>query len=173
MPWGPLRPESQWNHRGITRRQALRAANPSLARTPMLRFVLAAFSLSCPAWAQSTWYVDATGTPPGSGSQADPFTSVTFALAQSSVLAGDTILVEPGVYLDERVDFLGKDVLVQSTGGSAITALVGPGQQSPPNAPVVRFANGEGRGHGLRASRSGGALESRFSVDVWVEGSTS
>lgn len=113
---------------------------------------LAALCLACPAWAQSTWHIDATGTPPGNGTQTDPFTSVTFALAQTSALAGDTILVEPGVYLDERVDFLGKDVLVQSVGGSAVTALVGASQQLPPMAPVVRFANGESPG--ARLSRA-------------------
>lgn len=87
--------------------------------------------------AQSTWYVDAAGTPPGTGSQLDPYTSLQHAIARPSTLAGDTLLVLPGTYV-EQVDFLGKDLVVQSTAGAAATILDGAGAGT-----VVTFASGE------------------------------
>lgn len=101
--------------------------------------VLPLLLLSAPI--QTTWYVDDDGVAPGAGTSADPFTSVTFALARPGVVSGDTVLVRPGTYLDESVDFLGKDVVLRSTGGSSVTSL----QPVPPQAPraVVRLVSGE------------------------------
>ena len=87
--------------------------------------------------AQTTWHVDINGTPPGTGTQADPYTSIQFAIAQASTVAGDTILVEPGKYV-ENLDFLGKDITVQSTAGREQTVVDGNDIAS-----VVSFANGE------------------------------
>lgn len=95
------------------------------------------FLSASPVAAQSTWYVDVNGTPPGSGTQADPYTSLQDAIAQGTTLAGDTILVEPGTYV-ETIDFLGKDLIVQSTGGLSVTTLDG-----NDTGTVVRFVNGE------------------------------
>ena len=51
---------------------------------------------------------------------------------------GDTVRVEPGVYL-ENIDFRGKAVELRSTDGAAITIIDG-GQKGS----VVTFGNGEG-----------------------------
>ncbi|MEZ6004587.1 MAG: hypothetical protein R3F33_10430 [Planctomycetota bacterium] len=102
--------------------------------------------LSAPVLAQSTWYVDASATAPGAGTLANPWTTVTEALAQTLVVDGDTVLVAPGHYFNEAIDFAGKAVTVQGTAGAANTILHG---QAPPGGglpirPVVWFTNGEG-----------------------------
>ncbi|MCP3918421.1 MAG: right-handed parallel beta-helix repeat-containing protein [bacterium] len=95
---------------------------------------------------QSTWYVDAGGVPPGSGSLADPYTSVAYAVAQTPTLPGDTVHVHAGTYLDEEVDFLGKDVLVRSADGPSVTELVAPAWPgSGPRPSVVHLTSGETR----------------------------
>jgi len=101
-------------------------------------FIIALCFLAAPAAAQTTWYVDASNLPPGSGTPGDPYASIGFALAQAATVSGDTVLVEPGIY-EETVDFIGKDVLLQSVGGATIKAPMGVHQ-------VLRFANGEGSG---------------------------
>ncbi len=53
--------------------------------------------------------------------------------------SGDTILVSPGTYV-ENIDFFGKDVVVRSTGGPAVTVIDGGGERE-----VVRIARGESR----------------------------
>jgi hypothetical protein len=87
--------------------------------------------------AQTTWYVDVNGTPPGTGTQLDPYTSLQDAISRPATLSGDTLLVQPGTYV-EQIDFLGKDLVVQSTAGAAATILDGNGE-----GPVVTFASGE------------------------------
>lgn len=89
--------------------------------------------------AQTTWHVDAAAVPPGNGSVATPFANLQFALAQSTTVAGDTLLVEPGTYVGV-FDFLGKNVTVRSTQGPLVTILDGNLQQ----VSVVSFVNGEG-----------------------------
>ncbi|MCP3917514.1 MAG: hypothetical protein GY711_18370 [bacterium] len=84
-----------------------------LARTGLLSLALTATA------AQTTWYVDASNAAPGSGTQNDPYASLTFALAQPTTASGDTILVAAGAYANERVDFLGKDVAVIGAGRPA------------------------------------------------------
>lgn len=101
--------------------------------------LLAALALPAP---QTTWYVDASAASPGSGTQSAPYTRIDFALAQASTQAGDTVLVAPGDYVGEAVDFLGKDVVLRSSGGSSVTTIRG---IDPPvvDAPAVRLASGE------------------------------
>lgn len=94
---------------------------------------------------QSTWYVDASATAPGNGTQNAPYTSVEFALAQGATQSGDTVLVAPGHYTSERIDFLGKAVTVRSTDGAATTILQAPPLGFPPGS-VVTFKLGEGPG---------------------------
>lgn len=76
---------------------------------------LSAFSLFAlllgPAVAQTTWYVDAGGTPPGAGTIDDPYTSIQYALARASTVTGDTLAVAPGTY-HEALRFLGKSVTI-------------------------------------------------------------
>jgi hypothetical protein len=90
-----------------------------------------------PAFAQTTWHVDAAATPPGAGTLASPYASVQFALAQPATLSGDMVLVAPGTYAG-NVDFLGKDVVVQSSGGAAATIL-----DANLSGSVVTFKSGE------------------------------
>jgi hypothetical protein len=87
--------------------------------------------------AQSTWYVDVQGTPPGTGTAADPYTSLQHAIAQPSTVDGDLVLVAPGLYV-ENLDFLGKEIVVRGSGAGQ-TIVDG----SSTN-PVVRFTSGEG-----------------------------
>ncbi|QDV04740.1 hypothetical protein Poly30_02330 [Planctomycetes bacterium Poly30] len=94
------------------------------------------------ACVQSTWIVDAGGTAPGAGTASDPYTSITYALEQPATVSGDTVLVRPGTYSDEAVDFLGKNVLLRSTAGSATTRIVGV-PLGPDPAPAIKIASGE------------------------------
>ena len=59
----------------------------------LLRALLPLVLLSPVALAQNTWYVDDDGTAPGSGSQSDPYTSIQYAIEQSSTQEGDTLMV--------------------------------------------------------------------------------
>ncbi len=97
----------------------------------------ALFALAGLCSAQTTWFVDAAGTPPGTGSQGNPYTSVQFALAQPTTVDGDTLTVLAGTYA-ETVDFLGKAVRVVSASGPAQTTIDAQGAGS-----VVTFASGE------------------------------
>ena len=94
------------------------------------------------AAAQSTWYVDVSGVPPGTGSSFSPFTSIQYAIDQASTLSGDTILVRPGAYV-ESIDFAGKDLALRSTSGPSLTLI----SATPPPAtalPVVSVLGNAG-----------------------------
>ncbi len=118
-------------------------------RTPM-RLVASLLCFVCGgvASAQTTWYVSAGGSAPGSGTQADPFTRIDYALGQPALMAGDIVLVSPGDYPLEQIDFGGKDVRVEATAGPGMTAIVGHGEVAgtADPLPLVTFANGEGPG---------------------------
>jgi hypothetical protein len=90
---------------------------------------LAAVLFAFPAAAQTTWYVDVNGTPPGSGTQTNPFTSIQQAVSHPAVAWNDLILVAPGVYA-ETVAMPSKQMRVRSQGGPAVTWI-------EPNAPTV------------------------------------
>ncbi len=115
--------------------------------------------------AQTTWYVDAAGTPPGTGAQGDPYTSIQFALSQATTVDGDTVLVAPGTYA-ETVDFLGKAVTVESSQGAAATTLDAQGAGSAvsftaasPGAAVLRgFTVTGGTGAPMGSTTAGGGL---------------
>lgn len=85
-------------------------------------------ALASPALAQSTWYVDASNAPPGSGTRADPYTSIQQAIDAPSTVRGDTIRVSPGLYV-ENVDFGAKRLILESTHGPLVTEIraAGPG----------------------------------------------
>jgi len=95
----------------------------------MLRPLACLLLLALAAPAQTTWYVDVAGVPPGTGTFADPFTSIDFALQQGTTLGGDTVLVAPGTYF-ESVTFPGRGVSVIATGGSEATAIDSDGSGS-------------------------------------------
>lgn len=104
-------------------------------RAPAL---LAVLVISTSAFAQTTWYVDASAIPPGAGSSADPYASVQHAIAASTTLDGDTIVVASGIYF-ESIDFLGKAVHVRgpASGATAVIDAQGAGC-------AARFTSGEG-----------------------------
>ena len=91
-----------------------------------------------------TWYVDALQPPPGTGTQSDPFYSLTYAVAQPWVASGDRLLVAPGDYRNESVNFLGKNLRVVSQAGPAATRIIAPNQTDPEHPfPALRLENGE------------------------------
>ena len=92
----------------------------AMPRLHPLLLVLPLFVLAAPA--QTTWFVDINGTPPGTGTALDPFTSIDFALAQPTTVSGDLVLVLPGTY-QETVTFAAKGVTVMSTGGADSTVI--------------------------------------------------
>ncbi len=83
--------------------------------------------VSAPA-AQATWYVDAAGVPPGSGTTADPYTSIQYALDQPATVDGDTLAVAPGTYTENLVLPV-KQVTIHAVAGPEATILepAGPG----------------------------------------------
>lgn len=100
-----------------------------------------AFTSLGAARAQSTWYVDASATPPGVGTPVSPYASIQYAIQQPTTLSGDRVLVAPGTYA-ETVRFLGKELHVRSTSGAAATVI----DVSTLGDVGVRFVNGEGPG---------------------------
>jgi hypothetical protein len=85
-----------------------------------LFLVLAA---AVPAVAQTTWYVDASATSPGQGTQAQPYTSIQYAISQAATVNGDTLLVAPGVYQENIVISFQKGLVLRSTGGPLVTTI--------------------------------------------------
>ncbi len=72
--------------------------------------------------AQTTWYVDAAGNPPGTGTANDPYTSIAYALAQGSTHHGDLLLVAPGDYPGNLN--VSKGVTIRATAGPLVTRIV-------------------------------------------------
>jgi hypothetical protein len=72
------------------------------------------------ASAQNTWFVDVAGQPPGNGTAVFPYTSIQSAIDAPSTLAGDTVQVASGVYM-ESVHFRGKSLRVIGAGASTTT----------------------------------------------------
>jgi parallel beta-helix repeat protein len=76
--------------------------------------------LSCAAYAD-TIYVDDDNCPgPGSGTPADPYCSIQTAIDNAADT--DEIVVAPGTYF-ETVNFLGKAITLQSSGGLDVTII--------------------------------------------------
>lgn len=63
--------------------------------------------------------------------------------AIDAAVQGDTVLVDPGTYL-ENLDFKGKAITVTSSGSRAETVINGKDAVDPKFASVVMFMNGEG-----------------------------
>ena len=74
------------------------------------------------ASAQSTWFVDAGGTPPGSGTREDPYTSIAYCVEQGTTLPGDEVVVAPGLY-SETVALVDKPLAIRGSEGAAATIV--------------------------------------------------
>ncbi|MDF1838320.1 MAG: hypothetical protein P1V35_10655 [Planctomycetota bacterium] len=123
-------------------------------------FSILALGFAAPS---ATWYVDATAAAPGLGTLAQPYSRIDYALAQASTLDGDLILVQPGDYVDESINFLGKQVTVESLGSATDTWISGLGAGSGSPHALVTMDSGENslsvlRGFTLRngSGRAGG-----------------
>ncbi len=100
------------------------------------------------------WHVDVQGTAPGSGTLADPYTSIEYAIAQPTTVPGDRILVAPGTYTGETIDFLGKELSIEAAQGLGTVLVQGPRltHWDLPHAPgsggqaLIRVTSGEGPG---------------------------
>src|SRR5687768_18008266 len=79
---------------------------------------------AAPLYPQTAWFVDVNAASPGLGTQAAPYSSIQYAIAQPSTVSGDALLTLPGTYF-ENVDFLGKDILLFGTQGAAATIIDG------------------------------------------------
>jgi predicted outer membrane repeat protein len=150
---------------------------PNLA---LRSLVTACLLSSAPAVAQNTWYVDGSGIPPGNGTSTSPYTKIQYAIDQASTLSGDTLLVEPGTYV-ELVDLQGKDLNLYATGTGTGTATVIDGNvgYSAPNMAVVTIASGEGPGTrltGFTIENGLGALDATMTYSlgggVYLEGTS-
>lgn len=124
------------------------------------------FCLPTGVLAQSTWYVDAAGAPPGAGTQSNPYTSLQYAVDQSTTLDGDEIVVSQGTY-NENLDLTGRDLSFRSVGGPGVT-FIGPSDGST----IIYVERGGLKMDGFTifddfpgnpASGDGGGIHARFS----------
>ncbi len=81
-----------------------------------------------------------------------PGTYATIQAAIDAAAPGDSVLVQPGTYL-ERIRYGGKEVAVVSAGGPDVTTIDGGGV-----GPVVRFLQSEGSGASLEGFTITGGL---------------
>jgi hypothetical protein len=74
------------------------------------------------AAAQSTWYVSKDATAPFEGTLTQPFQEISQAIADPDTLAGDTLLVLPGVYASFSLPIT-KHLTIRSADGPLVTAI--------------------------------------------------
>jgi hypothetical protein len=112
----------------------------------LIRTALFLSILHAPSLAGATWHVDINGTAPGSGTLADPYTSIQFAIDQESTVANDILLVAPGTYV-ENVDVHNKILVIVARHGPEMTTIqaAGPGPVVTLGAEQI-FAEPELRG---------------------------
>lgn len=77
-----------------------------------MRALLLLTLLTPASLAQSTWFVDVNAAPGGDGSPGAPFVSIQDTIDAPATLAGDTISIAPGVYL-ESLDLQGKSLRLE------------------------------------------------------------
>ncbi len=72
---------------------------------------LAVLAATVPAFAQTTWHVDASAAPPGDGTQAHPYASIAYAVQRPTTVNGDRILVNMVQHRfdDRRVKLQGRE----------------------------------------------------------------
>ncbi|MEZ6018340.1 MAG: hypothetical protein R3F49_24795 [Planctomycetota bacterium] len=137
---------------------------------PLVRisFMLTLGSTSA-AFAQSAWYVDASAAPPGLGTVSAPYTSLQYAIDRATTVAGDTLVVAAGTYL-ETIDLHGKALIIDGSAAPSRPVIDGNGL-----GVAVRIASGEGPGTRLvglvvRGGDARVAPAPKRGGGVWVDG---
>lgn len=100
-----------------------------------IRLIVSAL-LASSAAAQTTWFVDVHATAPGNGSHASPYTSIQYAIDRPTTLAHDTILVAPGIYVENVAEANQYPLRVISAGGPLVTEL----RPAHPNVATVSWS---------------------------------
>jgi hypothetical protein len=110
--------------------------------------------------------VDVHATPPGNGSEASPYSSIQFAIDQLTTLAGDTLLVAPGTYVENVQDKLGVHVHILASDGPSVTKL----RPRDPQKATALLENSTLEGFTLTGNNAsgvnGGALNLGFGADA-------
>lgn len=76
------------------------------------------------AGAQTTWWVDGNNTPPGTGTFADPYSSIDYAVQHAATLDDDEIVVQPGTYTEGLIH-VDKRLVIRSAAGPLQTICSG------------------------------------------------
>ncbi len=133
----------------------------------MRHALLLALACTPCALSQTTWYVDVNGTPPGTGTQSDPYTSLQYAIDATTTVDGDQLSVAAGVYA-EPIDLRGKTIAIFASQSDLPTTIDGQGI----GVPALRVASREGPGTRIAGLRiTGGESWTDFGHQVHVSGS--
>ncbi|NUP96685.1 MAG: hypothetical protein HUU28_11030 [Planctomycetaceae bacterium] len=114
---------------------------------------------------QNTVHVDADAAPGGDGSAAAPFQTIQSAVDAATTLAGDTVLVAPGVYVGRVSVPFGRALTVRSSHGPLATVIC-----ASVGADTARFASGSLEGFTVLKESGGGPDARVVSCDTgaWV-----
>ncbi len=128
---------------------------------------LAFLALALPAAGQTTWYVDASAPGPGSGTPANPYQSIQFAVDAATTVPGDTLEIAAGTYA-ESVTPRGKDLIFDGSlavsmpiidaGGSGSTLTIDSGETIACRFRGLVITGGTGTPNPAGNTRGGGAL---------------
>jgi hypothetical protein len=113
------------------------------------------------------WVLGVTAPKPitASGVLLVPEVYPTIQAAIDSAAAGDTVRVAPGVY-EERIDLLGKTIVVESTGGAAVTILDPNGAVGP----IVTMSLSGAQSPVLRGFTIRGGVSDLWAGGIYISG---